>query len=252
MTSSIQQALLSEGSPLKAISDQATGITSKLTDVVQKVQDAPTTIAKAAAAVVDEKIAAAATAVDQKIASAGLGDTPVNAATTTSDTNAGISSNNSNSYGNSNNYSDNSSNENAGYENENENAGNENENENAGNENENENAGNENENENAGNENDPNAISGGGYQTVYLTKPVKNLHVFYLDGKPIYFTDNGKGRVKIIPMHTDMQMASSSSRHKYTKKIRRAKKKKNTRKSKVKGVRKTSRRGKQNRSRRRR
>ena len=34
----------------------------------------------------------------------------------------------------------------------------------------------------------------------------------------IYYTDNGKGRVKILPMHTNMKMAKTSSRHKYTKK----------------------------------
>ena len=108
-------------------------------------------------------------------------------------------------------------------------------------------------------ENDPgseyynNASSGGGgYETVHLSKPPKDpLHVFYLDGRPIYFTDNGKGRVKILPMHVDMQMATTSSRHKYTKKIRHKRKTRSTKKSRSKGVRKTSRKAKQHHSRRR-
>jgi hypothetical protein len=106
--------------------------------------------------------------------------------------------------------------------------------------------------------NDPGSIanngvtSGGGYETVYLTKPLKDpLHVFYLYGKPIYFTDNGKGRVKIVPIHVDMQMAKTSSRHKYSKKIKRVRKHKSTKKQAKKGVRKTSRRTKQRHSRRR-
>jgi hypothetical protein len=105
--------------------------------------------------------------------------------------------------------------------------------------------------------NDPGSIpnngvtSGGGYETVYLTKPLKDpLHVFYLYGKPIYFTDNGKGRVKIVPIHVDMQMAKTSSRHKYSKKIKRVRKHKSTKKQAKKGVRKTSRRTKQRHSRR--
>jgi hypothetical protein len=106
--------------------------------------------------------------------------------------------------------------------------------------------------------NDPNSVqenavtSGGGYETVYMTKPLKDpLHVFYLYGKPIYFTDNGKGRVKIVPIHVDMQMAKTSSRHKYSKKIKRVRKHKSTKKQAKKGVRKTSRRTKQRHSRRR-
>ena len=93
---------------------------------------------------------------------------------------------------------------------------------------------------------------GGGYETVHLSKPPKDpLHVFYLDGKPIYFTDNGKGRVKILPMHVDMQIAKTSSRHKYTKKMRHRRKTRSTKKSRAKGVRKTSRKAKQHHSRRR-
>lgn len=106
--------------------------------------------------------------------------------------------------------------------------------------------------------NDPGSISnndvtsGGGYETVYLTKPLKDpLHVFYLYGKPIYFTDNGKGRVKIVPIHADMQMAKTSSRHKYSKKIKRVRKHKSTKKQTKRGVRKTSRRTKERHSRRR-
>jgi hypothetical protein len=106
--------------------------------------------------------------------------------------------------------------------------------------------------------NDPNSVqenavtSGGGYETVYMTKPLKDpLHVFYLYGKPIYFTDNGKGRVKIVPIHVDMQMAKTSSRHKYSKKIKRVRKHKSTKKQAKKGVRKTSRRTKERHSRRR-
>jgi len=104
--------------------------------------------------------------------------------------------------------------------------------------------------------NDPGSTAvsgGGGYETVFLTKPVKDpLHVFYLDGRPIYFTDNGNGRVKIIPLHSDMQMATTSSRHKYSKKIKHARKHKSTKKHTVRGVRKTSRKAKQHHSRRRR
>jgi hypothetical protein len=106
--------------------------------------------------------------------------------------------------------------------------------------------------------NDPGSISnngvtsGGGYETVYLTKPLKDpLHVFYLYGKPIYFTDNGKGRVKIVPIHVDMQMAKTSSRHKYSKKIKHVRKHKGTKKQILRGVRKTSRRTKERHSRRR-
>jgi hypothetical protein len=94
--------------------------------------------------------------------------------------------------------------------------------------------------------------TGGGYETVHLTKPPKDpLHVFYLDGRPIYFTDNGKGRVKILPMHTDIEMAKTSSRHKYTKKIKHKGRPKSTKKSRAKGVRKISRKAKQQHSRRR-
>ena len=104
-----------------------------------------------------------------------------------------------------------------------------------------------------GSEYSNNASSGGGgYETVHLSKPPKDpLHVFYLDGRPIYFTDNGKGRVKILPMHVDMQMAKTSSRHKYTKKMRQRRKTRSTKKSRAKGVRKTSRKAKQHHSRRR-
>ena len=99
---------------------------------------------------------------------------------------------------------------------------------------------------------DPQPSTGGGYETVHLTKPPKDpLHVFYLDGRPIYFTDNGKGRVKILPIHTDIEMAKTSSRHKYTKKMKHKRRPKSTKKSRAKGVRKISRKAKQQHSRRR-
>jgi hypothetical protein len=179
IAASIQQTLLAPGNPLGDAVAKATSITGQLTNVVDKVQKAPETIATAAAE-----------AVDAKIANAGLGTGSPAANTEETGENE--------------------------YEEEPEEE--------------------EEEEEEYENEEEPEEnMEGGPYETVYLTKPVKDpLHVFYLNGRPIYFTDNGKGRVKILPLHSGMKMASTASRRKYTKKIKRNKK------SRVKSVRKTS------------
>jgi len=192
--SSVSKTVLDPANPLGAAVAQASTLKTGLTDAVDAVKKAPDAIAKAAAEVVDEKIAT-------KLEDAGLAAPPptIPEATGAGETPGTPTTNDPGSTTN-------------------------------------------------------NAVtSGGGYETVYLTKPVKDpLHVFYLNGRAIYFTDNGKGRVKIIPLHSDMQMAKTSSRHKYSKKIKHARKHKSTKKHTVRGVRKTSRKAKQHHSRRRR
>ena len=186
---SVQKTVLDPKNPLGAAVQQATSLQSKISNVVEKVKDAPDTIAQAAASAVDSKIKTLEAAVGAAPTTTGAAGTETFGTPPTND--PGSVSNNG-------------------------------------------------------------VTSGGGYETVYLTKPLKDpLHVFYLYGKPIYFTDNGKGRVKIVPIHADMQMAKTSSRHKYSKKIKRVRKHKSTKKHIVKGVRKTSRRTKQQHSRRR-
>jgi hypothetical protein len=189
----VTNAVMSPGSPLAQAASVATSLPGKLTEVIDTVQDAPDTIAQAAADKATE-------AIDARLAEVGTQPIPTAAPTPAPTDGYGAPSETD-----------------------------------------------------PGSEYHNNASSGGGgYETVHLSKPPKDpLHVFYLDGRPIYFTDNGKGRVKILPMHVGMQMAKTSSRHKYTKKMRQRRKTRSTKKSRAKGVRKTSRKAKQHHSRKR-
>ena len=63
--------------------------------------------------------------------------------------------------------------------------------------------------------------SGGSpYEVVHLTKKIRDpLFVFYMAGKPIYYTRNSKGRVKILPLYADVK-ASRQIKRKSKKKSR--------------------------------
>jgi hypothetical protein len=76
---------------------------------------------------------------------------------------------------------------------------------------------------------DPNSVentelqSGGSpYEVVHLTKKIRDpLFVFYMAGKPIYYTRNSKGRVKILPLYADVK-ASRQIKRKSKKKSRKS------------------------------
>ena len=65
--------------------------------------------------------------------------------------------------------------------------------------------------------------SGGSpYEVVHLTKKIRDpLFVFYMAGKPIYYTRNSKGRVKILPLYADVK-ASRQIKRKSKKKSRKS------------------------------
>lgn len=97
--------------------------------------------------------------------------------------------------------------------------------------------------------------SGGGlnhsYETVHLTRKIKHpLYVFYLDGRPIYFTQSSNDEVELIPLYSDIVISNTSARHKYTKKVKTPKRHSNhTLKHVIKGIRKVSHKTKQKHSR---
>jgi hypothetical protein len=245
----VTDAVMGPGTPLAEAAAVATSLPGKLTDVIETVEDAPKVIAEAAADKATEAIDARLAEV-QLPAANGSGNGYVNNSGNNYYNNSGnnYENNSGNNYSNNsgNNYYNNSGNN---YENTGE------EDYNSGNNYENtgeEDYNSGNNYENTGEEEEyANNQEGGRYETIHLKKPLKDpLHVFYLDGKPIYYTDNGKGRVKILPIHMNMKMAKTSSRHKYTKKMRHKRKTRSTKKSRAKGVRKTSRKAKQRRTRR--
>jgi outer membrane murein-binding lipoprotein Lpp len=94
---------------------------------------------------------------------------------------------------------------------------------------------------------------GGGprYEIVELTTPIKDpLFVYYMNGKAIYFTQNARGHVVILPMLSDLESIREYLPHKYTKKTTTTHKRGSTKKTFVKGARKLTRKSGQRRSRR--
>jgi len=224
IAATVAKTVMKDGSPLAVAVEAAKSLPQKIVQATDNLIDAKDAIPQLAA---DRSAEAARAAVDSQLAAAGItpGEGTPASNQPTNNTASNDSTNNTASNDSTNNTA---SNENMGEP----------------------------------SQNDPNSTNSGGnttgaqeggrYETLHLMKPPKDpLHVFYLDGRPIYFTDNGKGRVKILPMHTNMQMAKTSSRHKYTKKMKHKRKTRSTKKSRAKGVRKTSHKAKQRRSRRR-
>jgi len=94
---------------------------------------------------------------------------------------------------------------------------------------------------------------GGGprYEIVELTTPIKDpLFVYYMNGKGIYFTQNARGHITILPMLSDLESIAEYLPYKYTKKTIRIQKPGRTKKASVKGARKLTRKTRQRRSRR--
>jgi hypothetical protein len=94
---------------------------------------------------------------------------------------------------------------------------------------------------------------GGGprYEIVELTTPIKDpLFVYYMNGKAIYFTQNARGHVVILPMLSDLESIGEYLPHKYTKKTTTTHKRGSTKKTFAKGARKLTRKSGQRRSRR--
>ena len=61
------------------------------------------------------------------------------------------------------------------------------------------------------------------YEIVHLARPIKNrLYVTRLYGDPIYYTQDSKNKVKILPIFGGLQR-TRAARHKYTKKAKKAK-----------------------------
>jgi hypothetical protein len=95
---------------------------------------------------------------------------------------------------------------------------------------------------------------GGGprYEIVELTVPINDpLYVYYMEGKPIYFTQNAYGQILVLPMAADLELITRyPPPHIRTKRVKHAKKRGSTKKNAVKSARKLTRKSGQRRSRR--